>query len=151
MGENKIMMADCRFLRAITSLHMHIWVYNFVYVSVTAWVSCQFEHLAVCSQMDHVADGGHKQSQVTGLNTIKITLNVGVCVGVLTCYLCYCVCTVYVSMCRCYDKKINKRRSRNWFILQREKERGIELVRYLKTQRAQGGNKKNRVTIKESK
>lgn len=43
------------------------------------WVSCQTEHLVVRSQLDHVADGGHKQSQVTGLNTIKITLNVGVC------------------------------------------------------------------------
>ncbi len=89
-------------------------------VCLCVWVSCQVEHLAVCSQLDHVADGGHQQSQVTGLSTIKITPNVGVCEGVWVTLLVY----VWLDVCMCgfCSKNMYIYRDRYWFILQRDRE-----------------------------
>lgn len=68
-----------------------------VCICVCMHTSCQAEHLAACSQL---ADGGHKQSQVAGLSTIKISDRRCMC-GIMRC--------VYVSMYRCSGKTKQKR------------------------------------------
>lgn len=74
-------------------------------VCMPVWVSCQIEHLAVCSQLDHVTDGGHKQSLVTRLKNDKNNNEFWWRCESLNCYLCNWVCTVCFSMCSCYEKK----------------------------------------------
>lgn len=32
-------------------------------VDVSVWVSCQIDDYAICSHLDHVADGGHKSPE----------------------------------------------------------------------------------------
>lgn len=121
---------------------MHIGVYN----CVSVWVSCQVEHLAVSSQLDRVADGGHKQSQVTGLNTIKITLTVGVCVGVGA------VIPVYVyCMSVCVGAMKNGEVEIDLFSREKERERAGEIYKDSERESKRRMGTKSKVTIKESK
>lgn len=81
--------------------------------------------------------------QVTGFNTIQVTLNEVVCVGV---WVVICVCLLYANMRWCYVKKKN-----NELIYSLEKRGWRELARCIKTLRDKDRNRKHSTEVEKWK